>query len=134
MTALAIMLGYMLLLLVLGVVTQRLLRFTAGDYFLASRGIVERLAWWRLDRLFHAQFSRMFLPLMTTFFFALIVTSPSPITLMSTPFNTMVPSFFMVRLDLPVVRTISSPAVSWYFMPTVTVHSPSIPNRNLVNL
>ncbi len=39
MTALAIMLGYMLLLLVLGVVTQRLLRFTAGDYFLASRGI-----------------------------------------------------------------------------------------------
>ncbi len=39
MTTLVIMLGYMGLLLVLGLITQRLLRVTAGDYFLASRGI-----------------------------------------------------------------------------------------------
>ena len=39
MIALGIMLGYMALLIVLGVVTQRVLKLTAGDYFLASRGI-----------------------------------------------------------------------------------------------
>lgn len=39
MVALWIMVGYMALLIVLGLVTQRVLRLTAGDYFLASRGI-----------------------------------------------------------------------------------------------
>jgi hypothetical protein len=63
------------------------------------------------------------LPLITTSLDALMLILPLPSTEMSLPLITMVPSFFIVMLALPVLMVIDSPASTTQFLATVSESS-----------
>ena len=61
--------------------------------------------------------------MITTSFDALMLIFPDPSIVMSFPLMVMVPSFFIVKLALPVVMDTESAAVITRFLPTLNLSS-----------